>query len=101
MESIFEALYHYALKYRFDGYFLPDEDERRENETMVRLAREELSAKGLGNAAERLEDGLYFINVTVDLLGEDRETVVGLESWSFPYAFVEDRWVFTDFRLVY
>ena len=50
---------------------------------------------------ERLEDGLYFINVTVDLLGEDRETVVGLESWSFPYAFVEDRWVFTDFRLVY
>ena len=50
---------------------------------------------------EQLEDGLYFINVTVDLLGEDRETVVGLESWSFPYAFVEDRWVFTDFRLVY
>ena len=50
---------------------------------------------------ERLEDGLYFINVTVDLLGEDRETVVGLESWSFPYAFVEDRLVFTDFRLVY
>ena len=50
---------------------------------------------------ERLEDGLYFINVTVDLLGEDRETVGGLESWSFPYAFVDDRCVFTDFRLVY
>ena len=49
---------------------------------------------------ERLEDGLYFINVTVDLLGEDRETVVGLESWSFPYAFVNDRWVFTEFQLV-
>lgn len=50
---------------------------------------------------EQMEDGLYFVNVTVDLLGDDRETVVGLESWSFPYAFVEDRWVFTDFRLVY
>lgn len=50
---------------------------------------------------EQLEDSLYFVNVTVDLLGEDRETAVGLESWSFPYAFVEDRWVFTDFRLVY
>ena len=49
--SLLEALYNYALKYRFDGYFLPDEDERRENETMVRLAREELNAKGLGNAA--------------------------------------------------
>lgn len=49
---------------------------------------------------EQEEDSLYFVNVTVDLLGEDRETVVGLESWSFPYAFVEDRWVFTDFRLV-
>lgn len=49
---------------------------------------------------ERLEETLYFVNVTVDLLGEDRETVVGLESWSFPYAFVEDRWVFTEFRLV-
>ena len=47
MEPLLEALYNYALKYRFDGYFLPDEDERRENETMVRLAREELSAKGV------------------------------------------------------
>ena len=51
MEPLLEALYNYALKYRFDGYFLPDEDERRENETMVRLAREELSANGLGDAA--------------------------------------------------
>lgn len=61
MEPLLEALYNYALKYRFDGYFLPDEDERRENETMVRLAREELSAKGLGDAAERLEDGLMIL----------------------------------------
>lgn len=50
---------------------------------------------------EQEEETLCFVNVTVDLLGEDRETVIGLESWSFPYAFVEDRWVFTDFRLVY
>ena len=62
MEPLLEALYNYALKYRFDAYFLPDEDERRENETMVRLAREELSANGLGDAAERLEDGLMILH---------------------------------------
>ena len=50
---------------------------------------------------ERPEEGVCYVNVTVDLLGEDRETVVGLESWSFPYAFENDRWVFTDFRLVF
>ena len=54
-----------------------------------------------GVEAEQLEETLYSVNVMVELLGEDGETVVGLESWSFPYAFVNDRWVFTDFRLVY
>ena len=49
--------------------------------------------------AERLAEDLYSVNVMVELLAEDGGTVVGLESWSFPYAFVEDRWVFTDFRL--
>ena len=49
---------------------------------------------------EKLSEDLYSVNVMVDLLGEDGETVVGLECWSFPYAFLEDRWVFTDFRLV-
>lgn len=49
---------------------------------------------------EQLEENLYSVNVVVDLLAEDGETVVGLESWSFPYAFEEDRWVFTDFRLI-
>lgn len=49
---------------------------------------------------ERVGEGLYSVNVTVDLLAEDGETVVGLESWSFPFAFEGDRWVFTDFRLV-
>lgn len=51
--------------------------------------------------AQQLEEDLYSVNVMVELLGEDGETVVGLESWSFPYAYVNDRWVFTDFRLVY
>ena len=41
MEPLLEALYNYALKYRFDGYFLP--------------------ANGLGDAAERLEDGLMIL----------------------------------------
>lgn len=64
-------------------------------------SRERDAGKGQAQIeVEQSEDGVYFVNVTVDLLGEDRETVVGLESWSFPYAFVDDRWVFTDFRLV-
>lgn len=50
---------------------------------------------------ERIDETSYAVNVLVDLLDDGGETVVGLESWSFPYAFVEDRWVFTDFRLVY
>lgn len=64
-------------------------------------SRERDAGKGRTQVeVERSEDGVSFVNVTVDLLGEDRETVVGLESWSFPYAFEDDRWVFTDFRLV-
>lgn len=64
-------------------------------------SRERDAGKGRTQVeVEQSEDGVSFVNVTVDLLGEDRETVVGLESWSFPYAFVDDRWVFTDFRLV-
>lgn len=64
-------------------------------------SRERDAGKGPAQIeVEQAEEGVYFVNVTVDLLGEDRETVVGLESWSFPYAFVGDRWVFTDFRLV-
>lgn len=64
-------------------------------------SRERDAGKGRTQVeVEQPEEGVYFVNVTVDLLGEDQETVVGLESWSFPYAFVDDRWVFTDFRLV-
>jgi len=51
--------------------------------------------------AEQLEETVYSVNVLVDLMDEDREAVVGVESWSFPYVFEEDRWVFTEFCLVY
>lgn len=50
---------------------------------------------------EQMDETTYAVNVLVDQLDIDGETVVGLESWSFPYAFVEDRWVFTEFRMVY
>ena len=50
---------------------------------------------------EQLDETAFSVNVLVDLLDEDGRTVVGQESWSFPYALVDDRWVFTDFRLVY
>lgn len=63
--------------------------------------REPDAGKGQARVeAERLAEDLYHVNVLVDLLAEDGESVVGLESWSFPYAFIEDRWVFTDFRLI-
>ena len=51
--------------------------------------------------AEQLDETTYAVNVLVDLLDADGESVVGLESWSFPYVFVEDRWVFTEFQMVY
>lgn len=51
--------------------------------------------------SEQLDETTYFVNLLAELLDEDGETVVGLESWSFPYVFEDDRWVFTDFRLIY
>ena len=64
-------------------------------------ARERDAGKGeIRVEVERLAEDLYSVNVMVDLLAEDGKSVAGLESWSFPYAFIEDRWVFTDFRLV-
>lgn len=50
---------------------------------------------------EQVDETAYAVNVAVDLLAEDRETVTGVECWSFPYEFIEGRWVFTDFALVY
>ena len=63
--------------------------------------RDRLPGKGGVQAwVERSEEGDYTVSVTVDLLDEDG-AVTGLEYWSFPYEFEEDRWVFTEFRLVY
>lgn len=50
--------------------------------------------------AEQTAETEYSVNVTVELLGEDGNPA-GLECWSFPYAYEEDRWVFLDFQLVY
>lgn len=66
--------------------------EGRERDTGVGPARVE---------TEQVDESTYAVNVLVDLLDAGGETVVGVGSWSFPYAFVEDRWVFTDFQLVY
>ena len=41
----------------------------------------------------------YEVNVTTDLL-EDGE-VSGVQCCGFPYQWVDDRWVFTEFELVY
>jgi len=57
MESLFEALYAYAMKNRYDAYLLRDAEERQENEKMVRIAMDELKTRGMGGAAERIEDG--------------------------------------------
>lgn len=40
------------------------------------------------------------VNVTVELLADDGETVSGTEYDSFPYQCVNGRWVFTSFKLV-
>lgn len=50
---------------------------------------------------EQVDSGSYLVNVTVDLLDRDGVTVTGLESWSFPYVYTGDRWVFTDFKTIY
>ena len=48
----------------------------------------------------RIDETSYTVDVTMDLLGAGGETM-GVECWSFPYAYVDGRWVFTDFRLVW
>lgn len=60
------------------------------------------TGKGAASAAvERVEDGSYLINVTVDLLDRDQATVTGTEFYAFPYREINGRWVFADFALVY
>ena len=43
----------------------------------------------------------YSVMVSVDLLDAGGTDVRGVQSYAFPYEFVEDRWVFTDFQMVY
>ena len=57
MESLFEALYSYALKNRFDTYSLRDQEERQETEKMLQIAMEELETQGMSDAAQRIKDG--------------------------------------------
>lgn len=65
MESLFESLYTYAMRNRYDAYLLRDAEERQENETMVRRAVDELKTKGFDDAAQRIEDG-YAILACLD-----------------------------------
>lgn len=58
MESLFEALYAYAVKNRCNVYLAEDEEERRQIEDMVCHAMEELNTKGCGDLAQQLADGL-------------------------------------------
>lgn len=61
MDSLFEALYNYALKHRCDIYLVEDEEERQKAEDMVCRAMEELADKGYGELALRVKDGLSTI----------------------------------------
>ena len=44
-----------------------------------------------------VSDSKYIVEVTVDIYGVDLVTVVDQEVFEFPYEFVDDRWVFTEF----
>ena len=43
----------------------------------------------------------YSVDVTVDLLDTPGGNVVGVECYTFPYVFEQDRWVFDEFRMIY
>lgn len=57
MESLFEALYQYAVK-NCCGPLSPEEREEQERcDDMLCRAMEELTAKGYGDLARQMEDG--------------------------------------------
>ena len=58
MESLFEALYIYAAENRCGSISPEDRGEQIQCENMVRHAMEELTAKGCGDQAQRVKDGL-------------------------------------------
>ena len=63
--------------------------------------RDRDSGKGASQVeAVQLDSQTYSLEVSVELLDSTRTAVIGLECWSFSYAYVDGRWVFTDFQLV-
>lgn len=63
--------------------------------------RERDGGKGASQVeAVQLDSQTYALEVSVELLNEERSAATGLECWSFPYSYVDGRWVFTDFQLV-
>lgn len=65
-------------------------------------SRERDHSKGAASIqVEHMDETSYSVDVTVNLLDENGETVTGVECYAFPYEFVEDHWVFTDFRMIY
>lgn len=49
---------------------------------------------------EKISDTHYVVNVAVETLGEDLQTVTGIEYHAFPYEYINGRWVFTEFEMV-
>ena len=50
--------------------------------------------------AESVSETAWTVEVTVDLLDGPGGQVTGVEYYAFPYELEEDRWVFTDFRMI-
>ena len=64
--------------------------------------RERSSGRGTVTVeVEQTGETAYSVNVTVDLVEQEDGVVTGMECWSFPYVRENDRWGFSEFRLVY
>ena len=50
--------------------------------------------------AESVSETAWTVEVTVDLLDGPGGQVTGVEYYAFPYELEEDRWVFTEFRMI-
>lgn len=68
----------------------------------VDISREKARSKGSVEVMVTQEsETVYSVEVTVDLLDSASGEVIGVECYAFPYEFIEENWVFTDFQLVY
>ena len=74
MDSLFEALYIYAMENRCAHLSPEDRSEQIQCEDMVRRAMEELTAKGYGDLARQVRDGLS----TLTWLAQRRSFRAGL-----------------------